>query len=192
MSVTFIKWNKNGLCGAACAQMVLHALFAIGTTKAVQKTVWTRIKKHTNGHSTLTCTNVIFVPFANMIREACASGQRVLCWGTYPTSLEATLLDWIGPAANVTLQRTGSEDSANGIIQKCLKQGGIPIVLVSKGSHWVVVTGWDTEATKPVRVFDPAGTGPAELTVSYWNLFYMSAGDCGEFDNEFVVVEVNP
>lgn len=195
MSVTFIKWNRNGLCGAASAHMALHALGISGATKGdkpEQETIWQSIINNTNGGPGPPCTNVVYEPFTNMIHDTCPDGVKVVCWESYPTSLKATLLQFMSPGATVNLRKTGSQTAANTIIKKCLKRGGVPIVLVSKGSHWIVVAGWDKNSSTPVTYLDPAGNGSSTAALWFWNSIKMSANECGAFDKKYVVLEVEP
>jgi len=194
VSVSFIKWNRNGLCGAASAHMALHALSIAGATKgdkAEQEGIWTSIINNTIGGVGPPCTNVVYEPFNNMIHDVCPNGIKVVCWETYPTSLKATLLQFMGTGAKVQLRETKSETTANSHIKKCLKRGAVPIVLISKGSHWVVVAKWDENASV-ITYLDPAGDGPSTAALWFWNLIKMSANECGAFDKKYVIVEVGP
>jgi hypothetical protein len=196
MNVNFIKWNEEGLCGAACAQMVLHALSVTGTTKAEQTTIWTSIQAHTDAKNPQrSCTNLIYHEYNNMVRDVCTTGGKVVCWETYPNALKATLITLIGSGAKVKVRRTGSETTANNNIKKCLQRGGTPIVLVGKGTHWIVVEGWDDSGTQHVNFLDPAADGPSMVPLDGfggWNETYMSVNECGTFDNKYVIVEVDP
>jgi hypothetical protein len=188
VSVGYIKWNRNGLCGAACAHMVLHPRYLMGTTEAEQENVWNRIKANTNGRLIPACSGVV-PELYSMIREVC--GKRVACWETHPDALIATLRDMMG-GTPVVLQRAKNQDAANNIIKGCLGAGGVPIVLVQSGKHWVIVDEWDPKNAKPVRVLDPAPGRSGRFKVSKWNVRFMSAVDCGAFDREYLVVEVGP
>ena len=57
MSIGFIKWNRDGLCGAACVHMALHELTpsAFGPNTLAQESIWTSIKDHTHGKSKVPC-----------------------------------------------------------------------------------------------------------------------------------------
>jgi hypothetical protein len=196
MSATFIKWNRNGLCGAACAHMAMHAFSISGATqgdKPEQEAIWTSIKSNTSGGTGPPCTTTIYEPFNNMIHDVCPDGIKVVCWETYPTSLRDTLLDFMGRGAKVQLRKTASETTANNIIKKCLKRGGVPIVLIGKGSHWVVVSGWTgTSSATAISYLDPAGDGPSTVALWFWNFVVMAANECGAYDKKYVVVEVEP
>lgn len=193
MSIGYIKWNRNGLCGAACAQMALHAHGVIGVTQDEQETLWGIIKELTDGNkSTQPCTAIVLEEFDNMIREPCANSPTVVCWATYPPALQAALLQRLGEGATVNTQLVERENAANGVIRDCLNRGAIPIVLINRGAHWVLVVGWDATATRPVKLFDPAVGAPSEVTVNKWNVKHMSRVRCGAFDDTYVIVEVEP
>ena len=189
MSAEHIEWNRNGLCGAACAQMALHARGVSGTTSVEQDAIWTSIKLLTGGNSTLECSGVNLDHFDSMIREACGR-SRVVCWLTYPDALQAVLTARLGGGVTVAVKQTNTEAIANGRIKSCLGRGGLPIVLVNCGAHWVVVDEWNDNHAKPVRLLDPAHDEPTRLTVRYWNALFMGAVDCGVFDGNYVIVEV--
>lgn len=191
MSVKYISWNRNGLCGAACAHMVCHARKLTGDTPADQEVIWASIKDHTNGNSKLQCTGVMPEPFENMVREACTGGARVACWETHPRALRLALKSLLG-VTKVTLSQTEDEDTANRLIKSCLKRGGLPIVLIDSGAHWVLVDGWDDTDDHPVSVLDPAVGSPTSLDLDHWNIDRMAAVDCGKFDRKYVVVQVEP
>jgi hypothetical protein len=193
MSVDLIEWNRNGLCGAACAHMVMHARQLTGTTRDEQELIWTTIKAHTNGKPIgKRCSGIVPERFRKMVREACENEQRVMCWCSYPDALKATLEGFLGSGVNITLSQSDDEDIANDVIKGCLNRGGLPIVLINSGKHWVVVDGWVANAPEPVRVLDPALGTPSTHTVEDWNIFFMSAVDCGAYDNKYVVLEVDP
>lgn len=195
MSVDLIQWKRNGLCGAASAQMVLHAKSLVGTTQQEQEDLWTSIKDHTTGNSTAApgspCSGVVAETFPTMIHEACAGGD-VKCWSTHPRALRKTLVASLGTGANVTLSQITGEAKANRVIKKCLKGLGLPIVLINSGTHWVVVDEWDESDPKPVKMLDPALGTPVDHTIREWNNRFMSAVECGAFDHKYVIVQVGP
>jgi hypothetical protein len=186
MSVPFIPWIRDGLCGAACAHMALNAM---GLTTLQQEDVWTSIKTLTvGGDPKLQCTGAVPEEFDTMVREAC--GSRVACWETFPDALKAALIASLAAGTTVKVRKTVSEETANSNIRKCLNRGGIPIVLVDFGKHWVVVDGWDSNADRPVTILDPAWVEPDSVDLDTWNIDRMAAVDCGKFDRKYVMVEV--
>ena len=191
LSVSFIPWVRNGLCGAACAQMVLSARALRPSTPDAQELIWLDIQKLTSGKtSKLSCCSSAITGFPNQIREARRNAACAICWATFPTALDAVLTDAIGTGTPVTLTALANQDNANNVIRACLSRNGIPVVLVRKGKHWVVVSNWANAGTKPVTVFDPADDAPTEMTKTRWNARMMAAVNFGRYAGKYVVVEV--
>lgn len=190
MSITHIPWNRDGLCGPACVQMVLHDRRVTGTSEADQETVWTSIKDLTHGTGTQQCCAEVQEPFPKMKRENCAGQGCAFCWETFPTALKAALvarLAMVQGPPTISLRRPGNQDTANNRIQNCLTRGGVPIVLVRGGQHWLIVDDWGATS---VGILDPAGYGPETISMSRWNDNMMVAVDCGTYDGKYVIVEV--
>ena len=101
-----IKWNENGLCGAACAHMVLHARGLCGTTRGEQNDLWDAIIRNTPDESSAppgaACSGFVPKTFVGMVHDACTG--RVLCWCTYPRALTATLTQKLGAGVPITLR----------------------------------------------------------------------------------------
>jgi hypothetical protein len=195
MGIEYIEWNRNGLCGAASAHMVLHARGVVGTTPQEQEDIWTSIKDHTNAKSTAPakkpCSGIVPEIFNHMVRESC-SGSGVMCWSTHPLALKGALKASLGTRVPITLSKLSDDDAANEVIKDCLNRGALPIVLINNGTHWVVVHAWDDAAERPVKMFDPAVGAPSEHTVGEWNIDFMSVVGCGKFEDLCVVVQVGP
>jgi hypothetical protein len=195
MSIDAIKWNRDGLCGAACAQMVLYERGVVGATPNDQEALWTLIKDLTNGPSSApqgaACSGLVPEIFNGMIRDACG-GYVVKCWCTHPNALKATLKAKLAAGAPITLSKIADEDRANTAIRRCLQRGGLPIVLVNSANHWVVVDGWNENDPYPVSMLDPAVGEPAPVALDDWNNDYMSAVDCtgSKLDRKYVIVQV--
>jgi hypothetical protein len=185
MPVTFIKQNRIGLCGAACAQMVLHVKNLIGTSPVEQETLWTEIKERTRGRSNNCPKGSPCGKFDHQICEC--SGSVSACWCTHPDPLNETLLAH-DPATAVHVIRRSDEDVANGRIKACLTRGGFPAVLVNSGKHWVVVDGFDENLAFPVSILNPALNGQISITLGAWNAEYMSVPTVGTLANKYVVV----
>lgn len=196
MPVEGIKWNRNGLCGAACAHMVLHARGRLGTTRREQEDLWDAIKRNTTGQGSAPagaeCSGFVPEVFDDMIHDACTG--KVLCWCTYPTALTATLTEVLGAGVPITLSTFESERQANSEIRDCLNRGAIPIVLVKAGNHWVIVDEWDDGATHPVNMVDPAVGHHIPVKLAKWKSKYMAAINCvgSEFHGQYVIVQVGP
>jgi hypothetical protein len=190
MSIAFIKWNRNGLCGAACAHMALRALnpIAFGPTIAAQDSIWKSIKDHTHGRSKGQCCVEMPEEF-DVKGDVCPGDTCAKCWWSYPTALRAALIANLPKGTTVTVRKPPDEDAANDIIRSCLARGGVPIVLVDSGLHWVVVANWNA-TTQKIRLFDPANPGPTTIKVAKWNVERMLTVECGTYDNKHVVVEV--
>lgn len=194
MAVDHIPFNRNGLCGAACAQMVLHAWGLIESTSGRQEELWSSIKAHTHGKSKKPCSGLVPEVFPKMMREKCADQQRVFCWCSYPDAMKETLeayCEFQGTQVQITLSEHDDEDAANGVIRNCLERGGLPIVLVNSGKHWVVVSEWFSGTDPSLQLLDPAADVPSIQSIGDWNVFYMSAVDCGRYDDKYVVLEVD-
>ena len=114
----------------------------------------------------------------------------MFCWETYPNVLRAILKATLGRGVKVSLRQTKVADTANGLIKGCLGRGGLPIVLVNSGAHWVLVDDWNDSADKPVSILDPANDEPSAFTISFWNALFLAAVDCGKYDGKYVIVEV--
>jgi hypothetical protein len=193
MSIEGIKWNRDGLCGAACAQMVLHARATVGTTQNEQEALWTSLKAHTHGPSSAPgspCSGVVLEQFDTMIRDDCDGGM-VKCWCTHPNALKATLKAKLGAGVPITLSKIEDEDRANSTIRKCLERGALPIVLINSANHWVVVDGWNENASE-LSMIDPAVGTPSPVTFDDWINDYMSAVECtgSNLDRKYVIVQV--
>jgi hypothetical protein len=194
MSIVGIKWKQDGLCGAACAQMVLHARGLIGTTQNEQDDLWAKIQANTHGQSSAgqaACTGVLPVqPFYGMIRDAC-DAATVKCWCTHPNALKLTLKERLPVGVPLTLSKIADEDLANKKIITCLNRGGLAIVLINNANHWVVVDSWDENASE-VEMIDPAVGEPAPILVNDWINDHMSAVDCAgsKLDGKYVILQV--
>lgn len=186
MPVQFLKQLRVGLCGAACAQMVLHSDGLMGTRPSDQEDLWEEIKARTTGAT----VNVVFdpspcKPFPGKICDKC--GVAVSCWCTHPKALRDTILAH-APGTGVKVITRTDEDNANRVIEACLNQGASPIVNVL-GNHWVVVEGFDRTALLPVSILDPNPLhGQIGMTIGDWNEEYMVADTCGKFKDKYVVV----
>jgi len=190
MSVSFIPWVSNGLCGPACAQMVLYSRALTTASGDDQLNIWKDIQGFTEGPtSAVSCCSSVIDDFDNMIREVRGGAKCAICWATFPTALEKLLIDALGAGMLVRVTDTPDQDTANGIIRACLGRGGVPVVLVKKGKHWVVVASWANGGSKPVTIFDPADDAPEGLTVGQWNARMMVKVNFGTYDGMYVVVE---
>jgi hypothetical protein len=171
--------------------MVLYSRALRPATGDEQELIWTEIQDVTEGPtSRLRCCSSVIPDFENMIREVRDGAKCAVCWATFPTALEALLVDALGSGVNVTVTDTPDQDAANSAIRACVGRGGVPVVLVRKGKHWVVVGNWVDAEALPVTVFDPAEEAPKSMTVGAWDAQMMVQVDFGRYDGMYVVVEV--
>jgi hypothetical protein len=180
-----------GLCGPACAQMILHPQPnpGIGTSEKEQRELWQDIKANT------TVPAGIQQPprtpdtgdCGDFPRKVCECPANPFCWCTFPTALKATLLQH-SPQMNVRVITSVSETSIQAKIIKCLKRGSAPAVLVFKAKHWVVVGGYDSHSETPIKLFDPRFNARQEITLDDWVTNYLVAPTCGKYSGKHVVI----
>lgn len=135
--------QKPGLCGAACAQMILHSGGKVGKSNAIEDQLWDEIKANTTpGGNIVVPSPPPCGTFANQVTEACK--PDALCWCTYPDALATTINDHLGPGGGVKVVR---DNDATGLgltarIVASVASGTAPAVLVHNATHWVVVYGF--------------------------------------------------
>ena len=195
--------EKPGLCGAACAQMILNEQQKVGKTKAVQDQLWNEIKANTVPSGSPSAT--AFSPcdrFPNQIWEPCR--PEPLAWCTYPTALSVTINNHLG--GSVVHVVTDGDKTGLGITARAITSvmGGVaPAVLVNKGSHWVVVYGYFPDGAGPppggsgqpitkVYVHDPEWLSTQTMwTIDDWTNYYLDPPvKCGFYGGRQVMVGV--
>ena len=189
MSVGFIEWNRPGLCGAACAHMALHARAIVGSSTVDQESIWTSMKNITrtagrrrraagrcrnNSPGCATCALVAPAPH---------------CWWSYPTALRAALAAKVGPGTPVKVRRSASEPAANSIIRSswrvraCPSCSSMADCIGSSSMIGTQLRKWSAFSTPPTKK-------PDWIDVDTWNDRMMVGGECGVYDDKYVVVEV--
>jgi hypothetical protein len=189
--VTFIPQIKSGLCGAACAQMILNSQGLIGTSQNDQLQVWSEIKGFTGGGPILPPGATDSSPcesgasFPQKICEPCA--PQPFCWCTHPAALQA-MLDSYLPNRSVAMFQFKRQDDVTKRVEACIKLGLAPIVLVRAGSHWVVVDEIDPTALYPISLLNPALDAQKGIKMGKWRTHYLQVPQCGKFKDKHVVI----
>jgi hypothetical protein len=200
-NVNFIP-QQVGLCGAACAQMILAAQGRVSASMTDQTMLWGRIKANTigngRGHSVTLCPH-----FNTQICEHCKpSGE--FCWCTHPDALAQTIAGYQVPVVRRSL---GSEPTLTAQVVNAISVGvqtgtGLaPIVLVHEATHWVVVYGFVHDETgqsgrriggfnvTELLVHDPElDASNDHCTIDVWFALYLRDIDCGAFAGQQVMV----
>jgi hypothetical protein len=190
LSIAFAKQLRNGLCGAACAQMILHSRNLVTLSAGDQESLWADIKSNTTPPSGLALGSIsgddsACEAFKGKICETCL--PQSFCWCAFPTILRKTLLQR-DPALGVRVITSKNELSIQKKIVACLKRQIAPIVLAAGGTHWVVVDGVDESSPKPISLLDPAFDAQAGITMDHWKAFYLDDVDCGRYDQKYLVL----
>jgi hypothetical protein len=206
-----VDWigQAPGLCGPACAQMILASLKQVGTSLAVQQELWVEIKTRTGqaapapAKAKNQASSSLCGTFPHQICEDCGQGSS-FCWCTHPVPLAATLSAHGAPAGvvitNTELDLTTAVITS---IQASNQKGDskAPIVLVRQATHWVVVYGFvfdETGATgTPIAklhvtemlIRDPELNAlNNSCSIDHWFASYLRDIPCGQFKNKQVMV----
>jgi hypothetical protein len=200
LPVTFIP-QQPGLCGAACAQMLLNARGAAGTSLEEQFALWAEIQSHTQrtrpnppGNK---CTVCGF--FDNQICERDVNCAQ--CWCTHPRALATTLNARLDGASSFAPTR-GGEQAVTAMALDTIDRGIPSVMLVYGTRHWVVVHGYTpveeggmvlgNHRVSHIHVRDPkwqdAEHGNLAIPVGKWMADYMANVEFGEFRQTCVVV----
>jgi peptidase C39-like protein len=190
LPVTFCKQNRNGLCGAACAQMVVSSQTKFDTGSKQQDTLWEDIKALTTTPSNVTTGDPAgddspCESFPKKICEACR--PQSFCWCAFPTTLKAIIRE-LAPATAVRVITSAKQKAITGKVLTCLRRGIAPVVLVSRATHWVVVNGFDEDSDHQVSLLNPAFDAQIAVSLDDWNVWYLDVGGCGIYKNKYVVV----
>ena len=186
--VNFVH-QKPGLCGAACAQMILNAHAKIGLGPADQDLIWAAIKQNTIRPKP-NPSGTIFTgcAFTNQVCEKC-SGES-FCWCTFPAALAATISQYV--PGTYSLAAAGTEAALTGRVVASLDAGVAPAVLVYGRRHWVVVYGYlpaPTGDPSYLYLHNPEWLAPKNATpIADWYATYLRTIDCGNYMNESVMV----
>ena len=142
------------MCGAATAQMMLHFKGLAGSSPAVQQQIFTDIQNATAGMRppSSQVRSHECPSWASQMCAKCTGEAKYTCWCSWPPAVTATLRKR-GLAVVETSHLPADVMAAAEQILDAVDRGFPPAVLVSNGSHWVTVTGYET------------GTGPRNATL---------------------------
>lgn len=191
MPVRLIKQINLGVCGAACAQMVINSRDLVGTSRDAQLEIWDQIKRLTRGKPTLPrgARDSSFCDkggdFPNKICDACS--RRRECWCSHPLALSRTLKRYL---RQFDFRPLGYRDQnqATARAEACLAFGLPPVVLVRRANHWVVVKAINRQRKYAVIVLNPQLNAQRGIRLKIWNQRYLHAPNCGRFIHRHVVV----
>jgi len=200
LPVPFIP-QQPGLCGAACAQMVLCARDAIGSSPDEQRRLWADIQAHTRRTTPSPhrrkCTTCGF--FARQICER--FGDSAQCWCTHPRALAVTLnrrLDGESSFAVVT----GDERAITATALNRIDHGIASVMLVYGTRHWVVVHGYTpvedggmvlgNHRVSHIHILNPQGRDAHDahraIPIRAWMADYMAVVPFGAYSDRCVLV----
>lgn len=188
----------SGLCGPACAQMILHWKLPaeFDDHDQTQRDIWTNIQKLTDGPGPDPPPKNGLGSCPSFPQQICECKSQ-LCWCTHPTALSAELGSCLSPEAfTVVTVNAPSKDQLTLQVLQILGDGWAPVVLVHRGSHWVVVEGCDYTDGSPIdlrtltlQILDPELPAPLNgVRDTFWNGLYLSAVWCGAYKDNYVMV----
>ncbi len=182
--------QKPGLCGAATAQMILHARGIVGAGLNDLDSLWVQIKANTSLEPPGDAKQTGLSPcghFKLQICESCKSSRRRFCWCTVPSALAATLNDNLGANA-VSVHKEAREEDVTARAIQSVDSGVAAGTLVHHGTHWLVVYGYrplnpgPTEPITHLLVQDSEFfTTSTLVTVSHWLAAKLTEIRCGRF-----------
>jgi hypothetical protein len=193
-----VAWlpQTDGLCGAACAQMILNAQGKAGSDLATLNALWSDIKTNTippgpnpAGSPVPACGG-----FGNQICEKCHPPLSRFCWCTHPSALAATINMHLRGGAAAAISSDASEDVITARAIASVNNGLAAAVLVHFGTHWVVVFGYEPTVLGPgqtathVMIRDSEHGDRIVITMSVWANSYLTPPRCGKLKQHFVTV----
>jgi len=198
--VTFIS-QQPGLCGAACAQMLLHARGAVGTSLDEQFALWDDIKAHTqrtqpNPHVP---RRTVCGSFDNQICER--DGDHAQCWCTHPRALATTLNTRLDGASSFA-PTAGDEQAVTAIALERIDRGIPSAMLVYGTRHWVIVHGYTpveeggmvlgNHRVSQIHIRNPqyidANGAQHAFDIDEWMANFMAVVEFGEYSGRCVIV----
>jgi hypothetical protein len=188
-----------GLCGAASAQMILHARGVIGTSQPEQLAVWADIKNNTprpgKNPGGRKCTGCL--PFPNQICEACKGGCAQ-CWCTHPAGLARTITARLNGHRPTFQYLVGDEQEMVSVAFDKIDNGIASAMLIYGMQHWVVIHGYTPDEggrafgshrVSLIHVHNPMWATPQEaIAIGDWMDYYMTTVQCGDFEGKCVMV----
>jgi hypothetical protein len=201
LPITHIR-QAPGLCGAAAAQMILHAKNLVAATQDAQDLLFKDIQNETQGTRPANVHRHDCPGWSTQLCTKCEGEPRnapFRCWCTYPPALKATLA-LRGIAVRQTSVFNVKTATAR-IIESIDRQTGAA-ALVENGVHWVTVIGY-AEGTGPadsrriagkwisdIYVHDPnLPTGAMTVPIVEWlDEYFGSIVQCGVFFDRIVTI----
>lgn len=201
LPITHIR-QAPGLCGAATAQMILHAKNLVGATPADQTSLFADIQNETQGTRPANVHPHDCPAWSKQLCTKCEGeprNGRFRCWCTYPPALKATLA-----LRGIAVRQTSVLDVKTAtarIIQSIDRQVGAA-ALVEHGVHWVAVIGYAEGTGKSdsrkiagkwisdIYVHDPnLPTGAMTVPIVEWlDDYFGSVVQCGVFFDKIVTI----
>lgn len=195
-----------GLCGAATAQMILHAKGLAVTTPADQQALFGAVQAATQ----------FARPTRNVARHDCpawpgqlctkcpgeAASVKFRCWCTYPPALKATMS---GRGVAVKQRTAADPRTTTAHVIDSIDRNLGAAVLVENGLHWIAVIGYVTGPGPNSRkingkwisdlyVHDPnLETGAMDVPIIEWLEEYLTpVVQCGDFLDKVVAITAAP
>jgi hypothetical protein len=201
LPITHIR-QTPGLCGAATAQMILHAKNLVGATQADQDALFVDIQGKTQGVRPANVHPHDCPGWAKQLCTKCEGEPRnakFRCWCTYPPALKSTLA-----LRGLAVRQTSvlAVKTATTRIVESIDQNVGAAALVEHGVHWVAVIGY-AEGTGPadsrkiagkwisdIYVHDPnLSTGAMTVPIVEWlEDYFGSVTQCGIFFDKVVTI----
>lgn len=205
LPITHIR-QAPGLCGAATAQMILHAKGLAQNTPADQQALFAGIQAATQG--TRPTRNVAAHDCPQWPSQLCKkcpgepASAKFKCWCTYPPALKDTMS---GRGAAVRQRLAADPKAVTAHVIDSIDRTLGAAVLVENGLHWVCVIGYATGSAADSRkingkwisdiyVHDPnIETGAMGVPIDEWfDEFLTPVVQCGDFRDKVVAITAAP
>lgn len=195
-----------GLCGAATAQMILHARGLAQNTPADQTALFGGIQANTQFARPTRNVAVHDCPqWPGQLCTKCPgepASAKFRCWCTYPPALKDTMT---GRGVAVKQRLSADPKTVTGHVIDSIDRNLGAAVLVENGLHWIAVIGYVTGAgpnsrkingkwISDIYVHDPnLETGAMGVPIVEWLDEYLTpVVQCGDFLNKVVAITAAP